>query len=119
MTPTTPPARARRDDEGKVTTLHPAGKNGVRIDGARYDTMRQALLAEIPRRADGVAFGALADLVRPHLDPDAFDEDTSVQWYVVTVKQDLEARGLVEQVPKASPQRLRRVARRSSPGGAR
>ncbi len=32
----------------------------------------------------------------PHLDTEAFDGSVSVSWYLVTVKQDLEARGLIE-----------------------
>ena len=31
----------------------------------------------------------------------------SISWYVTTVKLDLEARGLLERVPGATPQRLR------------
>ena len=34
---------------------------------------------------------------------------SSVGWYATTVKLDLEARGLIERVPDARPQRLRRV----------
>ncbi|MFG0316330.1 MAG: DUF6958 family protein, partial [Planctomycetota bacterium JB042] len=58
--------------EERVETLHPAGKNGVRITRPRYDSMRRALLKVIPRRADGVAFRDLTDLVGPHLDAEAF-----------------------------------------------
>lgn len=95
----------------RVETLHPAGKQGVRIERAKYDTMRRALLRVIPRRKDGVPFLDLVDLVEPHLDPEAFTAEVSRPWYVTTVKQDLEARGLVEQVPGARPQRLRRMRR--------
>ena len=31
----------------------------------------------------------------------------SISWYVTTVKLDLEARGLIERVPRSRPQRLR------------
>ncbi len=93
----------------RIMTLHPQKKNGVRIDRRKYDVMRDALLRVIPRRAEGVAFADLPDLVRARLDPKVFTADVSVNWYVVTVKQDLEARGLIEQVPKSRPQRLRRT----------
>jgi Family of unknown function (DUF6958) len=33
----------------------------------------------------------------------------SVGWYTTSVNLDLEARGLIERVPGAQPQRLRRV----------
>ena len=35
--------------------------------------------------------------------------DGSINWYVTTVKLDLEARGVVERIPGKSPQRLRLV----------
>ena len=98
---------SKTDD--RILTLHPAGKQGVRIERAKYDAMRRALLKVIPRRKDGVAFGDLADLVKPKLDRRAFPPEASVRWYVVTVKQDLEARGDIEQVPGVRPQRVRRA----------
>ena len=35
--------------------------------------------------------------------------DGKVVWYVVTVKLDLEARGLIERIPKTSPHQVRIV----------
>ena len=94
-------------DVERILTLHPAGKQGVRIARPLYDTMRSALLAVIPADEQGVEFRELPLLVPPHLDAEVFGE-ASVTWYVTTVKQDLEARGLLEQVPRARPQRVRR-----------
>lgn len=93
----------------RIMTLHPQGKAGVNIEKTKYDEMRRALLKVIPKRDDGVLFGDLGDLVLDHLNEDAYPKGLSVLWYVTTVKQDLEARGLIEQVPKTKPQRLRRV----------
>jgi hypothetical protein len=33
--------------------------------------------------------------------------DGAVGWYTTTVKLDLEARGVIQRIPKSSPQRLR------------
>ena len=33
--------------------------------------------------------------------------DGSISWYVTTVKLDLEAKGMIERIPKVSPQQLR------------
>ena len=93
----------------KVQTLHPAGKRGVNIDRQKYESMRKALLRVIPKNARGVAFGDLPALVSPRLDRAAYPPEASVPWYLVTVKQDLEARGLIEQVPGAKPQHVRRA----------
>lgn len=96
----------------RVTTLHPTGKQGVRIERAKYDEMRRALLRVIPRTKAGVPFMELRDLVHPLLSLDVFDAKTSVSWYVTTVKQDIEARGLVQQLPGRGPQRLQRIVSR-------
>lgn len=101
---------------GRIETLHPAGKKGVQIDKTKYDEMRRALLRVIPKRRAGVAFSDLPDLVAEHLSDAAF-AGASVQWYVVTVKQDLEARGLIEQVEGVRPQHVRRT--QGIEGGAR
>jgi len=94
----------------RVQTLHPdPDRAGVRIDRRRYDAMARALLAVIPRRREGVPFADLARLVRPELAGTAFDRGGSIPWYCVTVKLDLEARGRIERVPGARPQRVRRA----------
>ena len=93
----------------KFQTIHPeAGKQGTKIDAAKYEAMKAALLAVVPADDAGIPFMDLADAVRPHL-PDELFANASVSWYVTTVKLDLEARGLIERVPGARPQRLRRV----------
>lgn len=95
----------------RIMTLHPAGKQGVNIERAKYDGMRRALLKVIPSRRSGVAFKDLGPLVEPLLDPEVFPTPTKILWYVTTVKQDLEARGEIEQVAGVKPQHLRRPGR--------
>lgn len=97
----------------RVRTLHPGGKQGVNIERTKYQEMRRALLRAIPARRDGVRFLDLVERVEPHLDPSVFGPDVSRAWYVTTVKQDLEARGLVEQVPSERPQRVRKRPQRN------
>ncbi|MDE2992850.1 MAG: hypothetical protein OXU67_03110 [Chloroflexota bacterium] len=95
---------------GKFQTIHPqAGKQGTNIDAAKYEVMKAALLTVVPADDAGFPFQDLADAVRPHLPTELF-ANASVSWYVVTVKLDLEARGLIERVPGSRPQRVRRVS---------
>ena len=84
------------------------GKKGPRINSARYDAMKAALLEAIPRTGEGVRFASLPELVEKRL-PRALFEGASILWYATTVKLDLEARGLIERVPGVSPQRLKRT----------
>ena len=89
----------------KILTLHPAGKQGVNIDRRKYDTVRQAI-EETLRVQPGTTFSELTGAVNRRIG-DSFDG--SVAWYVVSVKLDLEARGVLERVDGRSPQRLRLV----------
>jgi hypothetical protein len=95
-----------------VATKNPGkGKRGPRVDAARYDAMKTALLAVIPKAGDGVRFVDLEGLVEKRL-PQATFAGASVLWYATIVKLDLEARGLIRRVPGSSPQRLVRTTSR-------
>lgn len=83
-------------------------KERPRIDSARYDAMKAALLDVIPRTGEGVTFASLPRLVEKKL-PRAPFKGASILWYATTVKLDLEARGLLERIAGVSPQRLRRT----------
>ncbi len=83
------------------------GRSDGTIDREKYEAMKNARLEVIPEGEEGVLFGELAERVKPLL-PEKVFEGASIGWYTTTVKLDLEARGLIERVPKASPQRLRR-----------
>ena len=89
----------------RILTLHPAGKQGVNIDKGKYDMVREAI-EETLRAQPGITFSALTEEVGRGIG-DVFDG--SVSWYVVSVKLDLEARGVLERVDGRSPQRLRMV----------
>ena len=103
-------ARSRDRTPEKVEALTPTpGAQPTRVDRDRYEAVRKALLAVIPKRKEGVEFRELTALVKARLPNGEVPRGGSIQWYVTTVKLDLEARGLVERIPRSSPQRLRRV----------
>ena len=52
---------------------------------------------------DEISFQAICDFAKKEL----VDFDGKPIWYIVTVKLDLEARGVIERVPKTSPHKLR------------
>lgn len=89
--------------EEKIMTRHPAGKKGVNILRRRYDAIADFLLNKIKKHSD-VSYSDLNDMAVEEL-TDTFDG--KVPWYVVTVKLDLEARGVIERVPGTSPHRVR------------
>lgn len=95
--------------EEKILTRHPEGKQGVNISRQKYDRIKDAILRVLHERGE-IAFKDLPEAVADQL-VGVFEG--RVMWYVVTVKLDLEARGLIERVPKKTPQRVRLAAARS------
>ena len=87
----------------RILTLHPQGKQGVNIERRKYETMRDAI-AESLRGSDGMTYTELVAEVGRRV---AGRFDGSVRWYVVAVKQDMEARGALRRVPGTRPQQLR------------
>ncbi|MFG0330859.1 MAG: DUF6958 family protein [Phycisphaerales bacterium] len=101
-------ARTETDEMIETKTVTP-GKNGTRLSRAKYDAVRAALLEVIPKSESGVPFGDLPKQVAKRIPKSMQPANGSASWLTTTVKLDLEARGLIERVPGASPQRLRRV----------
>ena len=91
--------------EERIITRHPTGKQGVNINREKYDVVREAILACLAAHGQPT-FAELTHDVEARL---SGRFDGSIPWYVTTVKLDLEARGVLERVPKSSPQRLRLV----------
>lgn len=90
-------------DEPRIMTLHPQGKKGVHILLRRYEQIKEFIMNTVEK--DGpITFEELSDRAVDELTP-VFDG--KVLWYVVSVKLDLEARGLIERIPKTSPHQLR------------
>ncbi|MCK8521442.1 hypothetical protein M0D21_07680 [Aquimarina sp. D1M17] len=90
-------------NEEKIMTLHPQGKQGVNILKRRYDLIKSFILKTIEEHKE-ISFSDLTDLA---VDTLSSTFDGKVVWYIVTVKLDLEARQIIERIPKTSPHKLR------------
>lgn len=84
-------------------TLHPAGKKGTNILRRRYDLIRDYIVKTVEKEGE-ITFEDLSDRAVEDLS-ESFDG--KVLWYVVTIKLDLEARDILERIPKTSPHALR------------
>ncbi len=92
----------------KFQTLHPdPHKQGTKIDQGKYQTIKSAILSLLDKQGE-IRFKDLPSAVNNELN---VEFEGSISWYVTTIKLDLEARGLIERVPDARPQRLRLTSR--------
>jgi hypothetical protein len=89
--------------EERIMTLHPHGKKGVNILKRRYETIKEFILQSISDQRE-ISFEELTVLAVDNL---AKSFDGKIVWYLVSVKLDLEARGIIERIPKTSPHKLR------------
>lgn len=90
------------ENDEKVLTLHPEGKQGVNILKRRYEQVKEAI-TDVLLDNNEVTFSELTEQVNNRI---ARSFDGAVPWYVTTVKLDLEARGIIRRVPESTPQRL-------------
>jgi len=89
--------------EERILTQHPKGKDGVNILKRRYDTIKEFIVKTIEEHKE-ITYEKLTDLAVEKL---SSTFDGKVIWYIVTVKLDLEAREIIERIPKTSPHQLR------------
>jgi len=92
------------------TTVENVGQPGktYRVDAAKYDDMRKAILTVTPTEAPGLTPAQIIEAVKPHLSATLFPGGDTAGWWVKCVQLDLEAKGILKRAPK-SPVRLHRV----------
>jgi hypothetical protein len=75
----------------KIQLLHPAGKHAVRIDRDKYDLVRNSIL-EILKSGDELTHTELTHALTEKFRKNKIEFDGSLEWYLESVKLDLEAR---------------------------
>lgn len=80
----------------------------VRVDKAKYDAMKAALLAVVPRQAPGLTVAEVKTGVLPRLPDDLFPGGAKAGWWLKGVQLDLEARGVIAR-EHVKPLRLHRI----------
>jgi len=90
-------------EETKILTLHLQGKNGVNISLRKYEQIKVFIIDCITAKGE-ITYKELNEKAVNKLSKNFEGE---VGWYIVTVKLDLEARSIIERVPKTSPHKLR------------
>ncbi len=91
----------------EVENVNTPGRT-TRVDRAKYQAARTALLAVLPGTGPGMTPAEAQAQMVAHLPQDLFPGGEKVGWWMKCVQLDLEAKGLVARAPKA-PVRLHRV----------
>jgi hypothetical protein len=77
------------------------GKSGAYVTREKYESVRQAMLEILPKEGEGLTLEEIVAEIETRVPAELFPK--GVTWYTVTVKLDLEARGMVKRIPKTSP----------------
>jgi hypothetical protein len=80
-----------------------------RVDAAKYEAMRSALLRILPRQAPGMTQSEMRNKVVFHLPEHLFPAGDKADWWAKCVQLDLEADGIIEREKSAKPLRWHRV----------
>ncbi len=82
------------DDKITVENVNTPGQT-ARVDQAKYDDMRAALLKILPDSPPGFTHQEMMDAVKPHLDQSLFPGGAKSGWWSKTVQLDLEAKRII------------------------
>lgn len=91
----------------EVENVNTPGKT-TRVDRAKYEAARAALLAVLPDAAPGMTPAEAQAAMKAHLPETLFPGGDKVGWWMKCVQLDLEAKRLIARAPKA-PVRLWRL----------
>ena len=96
------------DDKIEIENVNKPGKS-ERVDRAKYQAMRKALLAALPEEAPGRTVPDAKEALLPLLPNDLFPQGATAGWWLKAVQLDLEAKGVIRRAPR-KPLHLYRLA---------
>jgi hypothetical protein len=79
----------------KVECLNPNTGGKINIDKEIYDLFSKAIHHTV-KKGKSLTYTQIVDGVHDHLKEKKVKFDGSVSWYAVTIKNDMEARGVIE-----------------------
>ena len=85
---------AKQDDKIEVENVNTPGRT-VRVDRAKYEAMRDALLPVLPGTPPGITFKEAKAGLLDSLPEELFPGGETSGWWLKTVQLDLEAKGVV------------------------
>lgn len=85
----------------RIKLLHPQGKKLNSIDADKYTLLKKAILASLSKKT-GITHTALLEKVLEYFTVKKVSFEGSVEWYLESVKLDLEANGLIERIKEGN-----------------
>jgi hypothetical protein len=95
-------------DKVAMENVNNPGGRVVRVDADKYNAMKRAILAVLPRTSPGLTVAELRRRLLPLLPEDLFPGGAKAGWWLKGVQLDLEAKGLIVRVA-SKPLCLHRV----------
>ncbi|MDP2334205.1 MAG: hypothetical protein Q8M19_26305 [Reyranella sp.] len=95
-------------DKVAMENVNSPGGRVVRVDAGKYNAMKRAILAVLPKAPPGSTVAELKKRLLPLLPEDLFPGGAKAGWWLKGVQFDLEAKGLVARVA-SKPLRLHRL----------
>jgi hypothetical protein len=81
----------------KVECLNPTTGGRMNIDKSIYDVLSKAIIKTL-NGGKALTYTELMDGVKKYIKANKIEFKGSVEWYGITVKKDMEARGVIEVV---------------------
>ncbi len=81
----------------------------TRVNRAKYEAMRDALLRVLPQSPPGLKVAQAKAALLPHLPEALFPAGSTAGWWLKAVQLDLEAKGVIARAPE-KPVQLYRTA---------
>lgn len=92
----------------KIEVENPNTGRKERLDRAKYEAMRNALLPILPDAPPGLKVAEAKEALLPRLDQNLFPGGAKAGWWLKAVQLDLEAKGIIARAA-GSPVRLHRT----------
>lgn len=81
----------------RIQLIHPAGKNAPRISTDTYTLISDAII-KVLQQHQPLSFADMAREVRQYVNTNSPEFKGSIEWFTVSVKQHMEAEGIIETV---------------------
>jgi hypothetical protein len=85
---------SKNDEKIAVENVNIPGRTS-RVNAAKYQAMKQAMLQILPEGDPGLTQAEIREAVISYLPGDLYPEGSTAGWWAKTVQLDLEAKGIV------------------------